>query len=57
MNEMDEKKTVFQNLFQVRCPEKKGLSLEKKGTFPWKRQNDSLNHVPTPFGRHGLRWA
>jgi hypothetical protein len=30
MNEMDEKKTIFQKLFQVICPEKKGLSLEKK---------------------------
>jgi hypothetical protein len=30
MNEMDEKKTIFQKLFQVRCHEKKDFLLKKK---------------------------
>jgi hypothetical protein len=34
MNEMDEKKIVFQKLYQVRCPEKIKDFLWKKGDFP-----------------------
>jgi hypothetical protein len=53
MNEMDEKKTIFQKLLQVKCPEKKRTFSGKKETFPRRRQNDSLNHVPIPLGRRG----
>jgi hypothetical protein len=47
---MDEKKTVFQILFPVRCPEEKRTFSGKEATFSLRRQNDSFNHVfPSPW--------